>query len=119
MADVINISFCFNCFTLTKAHRLITTMIFGIDSLHNPPETLVGAVNFLRNHLPDDIKELIGYMSKEEASMLHFFLGVHLQNALGLPKSNPKLLADCRVTNANEASELILTKLWLKLNGRN
>ena len=79
---------------------------------------MFGAVGYLRNHLPEDIKDLIRCMSKEEASMLNFFLGVHVQNALGLPKNNPKLLADCRVTNANDASELILNTLWLGLNDR-
>ena len=92
-------------------------MMLDLKAIIEPPKTLFCAVNYLRNVFSEEIKEHIRGMSKEAMGMLNFGLGSQVRNGLGLNGKNPKLIANCQVTNAEEASELILYTLWLALRG--
>ena len=89
--------------------------MFTIDEILAPPKTFSDVVAYLDTVFGDSTKNQIRRMTKEEAKQLHFCFGTQVQNALGLHGDNPELLADCRMTDADAASQWILYALWFML----
>lgn len=80
-----------------------------------PPETMSEALDRLMNILSSEQKLVIALMSENELAELRLSLGMAIQNAFGLLDSNSKLLAECGVTKATDATNIIITELWRTL----
>jgi hypothetical protein len=80
------------------------------------PESVDEAVDRLMMILDDEQKNSITVMQEENLFNLHVSLGIAIRNAFSLHESGNKLLASCGVTHPDDASELIINKLWIILN---
>ena len=80
-----------------------------------PPETVSEAVDRLMIILEDDHKAAIAIMQEDELIGLHFGLGSAVRNAFKLHEPGGKLLADCNVVHPDDATEIIINKIWAKL----
>ena len=87
-------------------------------------ETVDEVVDILTNELSLKDKNTIANMDEDDLVDLHFSLGIGIRNKFLYPK-NEKLLESCRqVTNDrhmhwDQASTVIIKKLWEKLKGTN
>jgi hypothetical protein len=81
----------------------------------NLPETVDEAVERLMTVLEDEEKSEIRSMTEDDLIDLHFSLGMAIRNAFGLHELGSKLLASCGVVHPDDASELIIRKLWFRL----
>ena len=66
----------------------------------------------LLHNLPGEDKNKIGCMKQPDLIQLHFGLGTMILNQYGLWTDNRQLLDDCGVTDPDEASSVIIKKLW-------
>ncbi|MDP1773018.1 MAG: hypothetical protein Q8L15_12100 [Methylobacter sp.] len=80
------------------------------------PETVEEAVDRLMMILDDAQLNSITVMPEENLFTLHFSLGIAIRNAFSLHESGSNLLASCGAAHPDDASELIIKKLWIKLN---
>ena len=86
-----------------------------------PPETVEEAVDYLQAVIAFNYEVPLLTMKKEDLYELHFSLGAYARNALGLWSGNEALIESCRMMsgnkeiNADDASMLIITLLWEKL----
>lgn len=79
------------------------------------PTTVDEAVTILLNELSDENKETIRKM--DDPIRMHMSLGMQVRNRFGLWKGNQPLLIDTGQSHPDEASSVILTKLWKILRG--
>lgn len=79
-----------------------------------PPSTLNEAIDRLMRVLEDEQKIMLATMSSEDLISLHFSLGTAIRNAFGLHKPGNALLTDCGVSHPDDATDLIIRKLWEK-----
>ena len=79
------------------------------------PENVDVAVNRLMIILEGEHKVALATMHKEELVDLQISLGIAIQNAFRLHNPGSKLLASCGVAHADDASEVIIKKLWTRL----
>lgn len=79
------------------------------------PETVDVAVNRLMMILEGEHKVALATMQKEELVDLQISLGIAIQNAFRLGNPGSKLLASCGVEHADDASGVVIQKLWTKL----
>jgi hypothetical protein len=80
------------------------------------PETVDVAIDRLMIILEDEQKDSITVMQEENLFDLHFSLGIAIRNAFSLHESGSNLLASCGAAHPDDASELIINKLWIRLN---
>jgi len=66
--------------------------------------------------LEDEQKIMLATMPKEDLISLHFSLGAAIRNAFGLHKPGSALLADCGVSHPDDATDMIVRKLWENYN---
>jgi hypothetical protein len=66
--------------------------------------------------LDDEQKDFIAIMQEENLFNLHFSLGISIRNAFNLHANGNKLVVSCGAAHPNDASELIINKLWNRLN---
>ena len=88
------------------------------DSLQ-PPVTVTEAVDRLMAVLDGEQKLTIALMKEDDLFDLHFTLSLAIRNVFGLHETGSKLLADCGVVHPDDASEIIITKLWRILKDDN
>ena len=79
------------------------------------PETVDEAVERLMTVLDDEEKNEIRSMTEDDLIDLHFSLGMVIRNAFGLHVPWSKLLASCGVAHPDDASDVIISKLWRAL----
>jgi hypothetical protein len=79
------------------------------------PRTLEEAVDYLRSRLPDEDKERLRAMRREDLVKLHFGWGTGIRNSLGLWKGNSALLESCGTSDADSASWVIIHAVWRRL----
>ena len=79
------------------------------------PETAVEAVDKLMMVLDDEQKGLIATMEEDDLIDLYFSLGMAIRNAFWLHKPQSKLLASCDVVHPDDASGVLIKKLWMKI----
>ena len=65
--------------------------------------------------LDDEQKVLIAIMQEDDLIDLHFSLGMAIRNAFGLYKPQSKLLVSCGVVHLDDASGVLIKKLWMKI----
>ena len=90
------------------------------------PETLAEAIDQLQMILDTEQKASLVAMCEENLVNLHFSLGMVIRNAFRLHDPGSKLLASCNkalypnalynVIHPDDASGMIINKLWAKLN---
>lgn len=80
------------------------------------PETVDEAVERLMTVLEDKEKSEIRSMTEDDLIDLHFSLGMAIRNAFDLHVPWSKLLASCSVAHPDDASGMIINKLWTRLN---
>lgn len=80
------------------------------------PETVNEAVERLMTVLEDEEKSEIRSMTEDDLIDLHFSLGMAIRNAFDLHVPWSKLLASCGVAHPDDASGMIINKLWTRLN---
>lgn len=80
-----------------------------------PPATVCEAVARLLSILNDEDKTAIASMREEDLIDLHFGLGAEIRNAFGLHDKNSRLLADCGAVHPDDASDVIINKIWERL----
>ena len=90
------------------------------------PETLSEAIDQLQLILDTEQKAPLAAMREESLVNLHFSLGMVIRNAFRLHDPGSKLLASCNkaiypnalcnVIHPDDASEMIINKLWANLN---
>ena len=80
------------------------------------PETVDEAVDRLMSVLEDEHKADLAIMQEKDLIDLHFSLGMAIRNIFRLHEPGSKLLASCGVLHPDDASRVIMHKLWLKLN---
>ena len=80
-----------------------------------PPATIGEAVDKLMMVLDDEQKLAIAVMSENDLIDLHFSLGMTIQNAFGLHDADSHLLQVCHVAQPDDASAVIIKKLWSEL----
>jgi hypothetical protein len=83
-----------------------------------PPESLDEAVKRLMAILDEEQKAAIAAMREKDLTDLHFGLGMAIRNAFGLHEPGSQLLTSCSVAHPDDASEVIMQKLWAKFNDR-
>ena len=76
------------------------------------PETLDEAVKHLLTLLSGEYKVVLATMREEDLIDLRFSLWMGIQNAFVLHERGSKLLASCGAVNPDDASGLIISKLW-------
>lgn len=81
-----------------------------------PPATMDEAIDRLMCVLEDEQKIMLATMPKEDLISLHFSLGAAIRNAFGLHKPGSALLADCGVSHPDDATDMIVRKLWENYN---
>ena len=69
--------------------------------------------------LDGEQKLAIALMKEDDLFDLHFDLGLAIRNAFGLHEPGSKLLADCGMAHPDDASGVIITKLWGRLKDDN
>ncbi len=79
------------------------------------PKTVVEAVDQLMMILDNEQKKAIAIIREEDLFDLHLGLGMAIRNVFKLHESGSKLLASCGVKHPDDASGLIIAKLWLAL----
>jgi hypothetical protein len=79
------------------------------------PETVDEAVERLMFILEDEHKAALAIMQEEDLIDLHFSLGMVIRNAFGLHVPWSNLLASCGVVHPDDASGVIINKLWIRL----
>ena len=79
------------------------------------PETVDEAVERLMTVLDDEEKNEIRSMTEDDLIDLHFSLGMVIRNAFDLHVPWSKLLASCGVAHPDDASGIIINKLWRAL----
>lgn len=79
------------------------------------PETVDEAVGRLMVILDSEQKISIANMPEDDLISLHFGLGVQIRNAFCLHNTNSKLLASCNTQHPDDASQIIIDKLWNQL----
>ena len=79
------------------------------------PTTVDAAVRILRALVPVEEQAKITLLTEDQLLTLHFGLGQWVRNYFGLWGSNPELLKATSETDADDASGVILHKLWLAL----
>jgi hypothetical protein len=98
---------------IEKGHAMPTTKF--------PPLTVEDAVDYLHANMPPHYELSLTTMGKEELGDLHFSLGAHASNILGLWSGNEELMESCRLASGNksldadDASMLIVSLLWERL----
>ena len=86
------------------------------ELVKNAPSNVEEAVNRLYQDMrPLDIENWKSY-KKDELINFHFNLGRHIRNEFGLWMGNDSLMKDTGETHADEASMVIIEKLWEKIN---
>ena len=86
----------------------------------HPPlklKTVEEAVAFLKGDLPKDYLQRIAdcVNDRQLVGLCHRSLGMWIRNNMGLWSGNPELLEDTGATHADDASGVILRKLWKEL----
>jgi hypothetical protein len=86
------------------------------------PATLNEAVKELLSKLPLKDKIMIAKMTEDDLTGLHPTLGVYVRERFGLWSGNKLLMESCRLESEEEISEdeastIIIRKLWRKLTG--
>jgi hypothetical protein len=87
-----------------------------------PPETVEDAVEYLQDNLAYNQELELLTASKENLDDLYYSLGAYAAGMLGLWSGNEMLLGSCRLAagnrelDANEASMLIIGRLWEKMH---
>jgi hypothetical protein len=80
------------------------------------PETVDEAVERLMSVLEDEHKTVLAIMQEKDLIDLHFSLGMAIRNSFDLHVPWSKLLASCGVAHPDDASGMIIHKLWTRLN---
>ncbi|MBI4633616.1 MAG: hypothetical protein HY742_06980 [Deltaproteobacteria bacterium] len=89
-----------------------------------PPLTVEDAVDYLQANMPPHYETQLTTTGKDDLSDLHYSLGAFASNVLGLWSGNDDLMESCRLASGNkdldadDASMLIITRLWEKLNNQ-
>ena len=83
------------------------------------PKSIQEAVDLLLTELPEEDQQAIRIMAEVQLFSLHFSLGNYIRNGFDLWGSNLELLRACcpdgSLQNADNASMVILTALWWRL----
>jgi hypothetical protein len=79
------------------------------------PETVDEAVERLMSILEDEHKAILATLREEDLINLRFSLGMAIRNAFDLHIPWSKLLASCGVAHPDDASGVIINKLWTRL----
>ena len=79
------------------------------------PETVDEAIDRLMTVLESEHKVAIATMQEDDLIDLHFSLGMAIRNAFGLHKPQSKLLTSCGVMHPDDASGVLIKKLWMKI----
>ena len=85
------------------------------DAQGELPTTVDAAVRILRGLVPAEEQARITSLTEDQLLSLHFGLGQWVRNYFGLWGNNPELLRATGVTDADDASGVILHKFWLAL----
>lgn len=80
------------------------------------PDSIDKAIDILMVVLSDEQKHEIKNKTKEELIHYHFSLGLWIRNNFGLWGDNTQLLNELGGGHPDDASHVLLTKLWMKLN---
>ena len=90
---------------------------FRMGSQH--PKSIEEAVQLLLTELSEKDQEAIRNMAEEEVSSLHLSLGNYIRDGFALWENNEELLKACcpdgSLSNADDASMVIIKALWWKL----
>ena len=79
------------------------------------PETVDEVIDRLMTVLESEHKATIATIQEEDLIDLHFSLGRAIRNAFRLHKPQSKLLTSCDVVNPDDASGVLIKKLWMKI----
>jgi hypothetical protein len=103
--------------------RILITVLSGppLHILFQAPKTVDEAVKRLISEIPLKEKTTIANMKEKELSSLYPALSEYIRNRFGLGSGNEQLNTSCRFVagekyiNVDDASVLIIHKLWKKL----
>ena len=79
------------------------------------PETIDEVVEQLMSVLEDEHKAALAIMQEKDLIDLRFSLGMEIRNAFDLHVPWSKLLTSCGVVHPDDASGVIINKLWTRL----
>jgi hypothetical protein len=79
------------------------------------PSTVDEAVDRLLNILSAEERLAVASMPQDDLINLHFSLGLDIRNAFDLHEQGNVLLAACGTEHPDDASHVIITALWKKL----
>lgn len=83
----------------------------------NYPKTKAEALDILLNIMLYEEKEFLKLAEEEDLSLLKNTFCKRIRIDFGLYEENYELIADCKAKNPEDASMIIITALWKKLNG--
>jgi len=86
-----------------------------IKPVTNYPSTIPAAVDAGLDELPRETLDHIASAGSDELIKMHLIVGSHLRNTLGLWAGNPDLLNACGKPHPDDASLIVLTVLWERL----
>ncbi len=79
------------------------------------PETVDDAIDRLMAVLESEHKTTIANLQEDDLIDLHYSLGMAIRNAFGLHKPHSNLLTSCNVVHPDDASGVLIKKLWMKI----
>ena len=79
------------------------------------PSTVEEAVERLIEELPEESKEQLRRMEKDDLIRTHFALGMWIRNHYGLWHGNTTLKEDAGADHADSVSMIIIERLWERL----
>lgn len=86
-----------------------------MKSINTNFTTIKAVTDDLIKNLSEEDKNSIQSTKESELLKFHFGLGTMIRNQNELWKDNQQLLNDCGVTEPDDASSIIIKKLWQKL----
>jgi hypothetical protein len=84
-------------------------------NVNTHPITVTEAVDRILELLPDDDRNTIAEMKKDDLTGLHFSMGQWIRNNFGLWEPGSPLLKDTGAESADDASGVIIDALWTRL----
>jgi hypothetical protein len=90
-----------------------------------PPLTVETAVDYLQANLSFNDEFQLSTIEKEDLNDLYYSLGAYARSILGLWSGNEALIESCRSVSGNksldadDASLLIMGRLWERLHAEN
>lgn len=102
----------------SREPRLGTATEFTVNLTVQPdqrPRTLAQAADLLLAAMPPESKARFAATERRDLIVYHHGLGKLIRNEFGLWKDNPELLTNCHAIHPDDASMVIITAAWQKV----